>query len=167
MENRPGALLQIFQAEQARILRLIRRIVGNHATAEELAQDTLVRLWDQPVSAQDRSLVFRTAQNLALDHLRGQAVRSAYAQSVVPEQAGSAAPAPDDAAAARQDLDSMLQALRSLPLRTQRVFLLNRLDGWTYRRIAEALSVSVSTVEKDMIRAIETCRRWAAGREGR
>jgi RNA polymerase sigma-70 factor (ECF subfamily) len=46
------------------------------------------------------------------------------------------------------------------------VFLLNRLDGMTYPAIAKALGVSVSTVEKDMIRALDLCRRWSAAHRG-
>lgn len=158
METKPAALLQIFQAERNRIFRLIRRIVGNPATAEDLTQDTLVHLWNRPVTGQDRGLVFRTAQNLAIDHLRRQGVRTAYAESVQPEQVAQTVPTPDQAAAACLALEATLAALRALPSRTQRVFLLNRLDGKTYAEIARELDISVSTVEKDMIRAIAACR---------
>lgn len=158
METKPVALLQIFVAERDRIFRLIRRIVGNHATAEDLTQDTLVNLWERPITGQDRGLVFRTAQNLAIDHLRRQRVRAAFAGTVRPEQVVPAAVPPDEAIAARLELDAALAALRRLPTRTQRVFLLNRLEGRTYVQIARDLGISVSTVEKDMIRAIAACR---------
>lgn len=164
MDPKPVALLQIFQAERNRIFRLIRRIVGNPATAEDITQDTLVHLWDRPVTGQDRGLVFRTAQNLALDHLRRQDVRSAYAESARPEHAARTVPSPEEATAARAELEAVLAELRRLPTRTQRVFLLNRLDGKTYAQIARELDISVSTVEKDMIRAIAACRGLAARR---
>ena len=39
------------------------------------------------------------------------------------------------------------------------MFLLNRLEGETYAAIADKLGLSVSTVEKDMMRAMLACRR--------
>jgi RNA polymerase sigma factor (sigma-70 family) len=164
MEPKPAALLQIFQAERDRIFRLIRRIVRNPATAEDLTQDTLVHLWNRPVTGQDRNLVLRTAQNLAIDHLRRQQVRGSYAENVLPEQLQPLTVPPDEAVEQRAGLEAAMAALGNLPTRTQRVFLLNRLDGMTYAQIAKELDVSVSTVEKDMIRAIAACR---ALREGR
>lgn len=76
-------------------------------------------------------------------------------------------PSPDAAAVAREELRSLRAALRTLPRRARRVLLLNRLDGLSYAEIAHALGVSVSTVEKDMIRALEVCRRWSAERHRR
>src|SRR5262245_50272136 len=75
-------LLQIFVAERSRVVALVRRIVGCRATAEDLAQETLLRLWGRPVGTEDRSLLFRTAQNLAIDHLRERRVRVEYARAL-------------------------------------------------------------------------------------
>jgi len=161
LTSKPIDLLQLFLLERGRLMRLIGRIVGSRAVAEELAHDTFLRLWGRPVAAEDRSLLFRTAQNLAIDHMRARRVRAAYGAAVALSDIDEA-PRPDATVAARQELDALRAALRSLPERTQRVFLLNRLDGMTYPGIAKALGVSVSTVEKDMIRALDLCRRWSA-----
>jgi RNA polymerase sigma factor (sigma-70 family) len=160
MTPNPTSLLQIFLAERERIVRLIGRLVRCRATAEDLAQDAFLRLWGRALAGDSRSLLFRTAQNLAIDHLRSGLVRTRHAEAVRREAPPSRAPAPDEAAAARQEIESLLEALRTLPGRAQRVFLLNRLDGLSYAEIADGLGVSVSTVEKDMIRALEVCRRW-------
>lgn len=160
MSIRSTDLLRVFLRERPRLLRLLGRIVGNRAVAEDLAQDTLLRLWRHPFGEGDRSLMFRTAQNLAIDHLRAQAVRSGYAAAVVEEQVARAPPQPDRIAGGRQELAGFQAALSALPRRTQQVLLLNRLDGLSYAEIAARLGVSVSTVEKDMIRALEACRRW-------
>ncbi len=45
-------------------------------------------------------------------------------------------PQADAAMIAREEFERFLAALRTLPERTQRVFLLNRLDGMTYKAIA-------------------------------
>mgnify|MGYP001809968525 CR=1 FL=1 len=87
--------------------------------------------------------------------------RSTTCAPVITSEQMTPAPAPPERnAAAREEMGSLLDALRSLPERTQRAFLLNRLDGLTYAEIARTLGVSVSTVEKDIIRALQTSRRW-------
>ncbi|MBD9485556.1 sigma-70 family RNA polymerase sigma factor [Pseudomonas sp. PDM14] len=155
--SKSSPFLSLYLREQTRLLQLIRRIVGDRSTAEDLAQDTFLRLWDRQLGDGDRGLLFRTAQNLALDHLRARHVRSRYVQQQVDdEQPGSDL---DVQAAARQELDALFLRLRKLPRRTQQVFLLSRVDGLPYATIASQLGVSLSTVEKDMIRALQHCQR--------
>lgn len=153
-------LVQLFLAERSRILRLLRKIVGSSAVAEDLAQDTLLRLWGRPVTSADRGLLFQTAKNLAIDYLRGQRVRHTHHSTLAPEQAGVAFPQQDEAMASREELQLFVAALESLPERAQRVFLLNRLDGLSYGIIATRLGISVSTVEKDMMLALKVARDW-------
>jgi RNA polymerase sigma-70 factor (ECF subfamily) len=152
-------------AERGKLRRLINRIVGNITVAEDIAQDAFVKLSDRSVSGTDRALLVRTAQNLALDHLRARRVRDRYARAVLSDPHVAEVPGPENALAARQELNAFLLALKALPKRTQQIFLLNRLDGMSYPKIAEALGVSVSTVEKDMIRALLFCRAWQHDRE--
>jgi len=153
-------LVQLFLAERSRILRLLHKIVGSRAVAEDLTQDTLLRLWGRPVSLADRGLLFQTAKNLAIDYLRGQRVRRRHQETTLPEQASVVFPQPDEAVASREELQLFVAALKSLPDRAQRIFLLNRLDGLSYSAIAARLGVSVSTVEKDMMLALNVARDW-------
>ena len=155
-------LLELFLAEHGKIIRLIGRIVGCRETAEDLAQDVFIKLWGRMVTDQDRGLLFRAAQTVAIDYMRAQRVRANDAQMAAPERRPAKGVAPDTAAAARQELDLLLQALDVLPTRTQRIFFLNRLDGLSYPEIARALGVSVSTIEKEMIRALDSCRQYLA-----
>jgi RNA polymerase sigma factor (sigma-70 family) len=55
----------------------------------------------------------------------------------------------------REDLQAATASLLCLPERTRTVFILRRLEGQKYRDIAQHLGISVSAVEKHMIRAIE------------
>ncbi|BCG23993.1 RNA polymerase sigma factor [Pseudomonas tohonis] len=154
--SKSSPFLALYLREQNRLLQLIRRIVGDRSTAEDLAQDTFLRLWDRELGDGDRSLLFRTAQNLALDHLRARQVRSRHAREQSDE---------DDTidlqqqAEAHQEFEHLLRRLQGLPRRCQQVFLLSRVDGLSYASIAERLGVSLSTVEKDIIRVLQHCQR--------
>lgn len=46
------------------------------------------------------------------------------------------------------------RAMRRVPRRTREVFLAHRLDGMSYREIAERTGLSVREVERHMMRAI-------------
>ncbi|GAC1030905.1 RNA polymerase sigma factor [Pseudomonas sp. No.21] len=155
--SKPSPFLALYLREQNRLLQLIRRIVGDRSTAEDLAQDTFLRLWDRELGDGDRSLLFRTAQNLALDHLRARQVRNRHAREEA-EDEGDGLDLQQQAEA-HQELEHLLRRLQGLPRRCQQVFLLSRLDGLSYASIAERLGVSLSTVEKDIIRVLQHCQR--------
>ncbi|MGA4635348.1 RNA polymerase sigma factor [Pseudomonas solani] len=155
--SKPSPFLALYLREQNRLLQLIRRIVGDRSTAEDLAQDTFLRLWDRELGDGDRSLLFRTAQNLALDHLRARQVRSRHAREQMEDEGDG--PDLQQQAEAHQELEHLLRRLQGLPRRCQQVFLLSRLDGLSYASIAERLGVSLSTVEKDIIRVLQHCQR--------
>src|SRR3546814_17224469 len=46
------------------------------------------------------------------------------------------------------------QAIRTMPEKPRRVFLMRRVDGLSYREIHEKLGISISTVEYPMVRAL-------------
>ncbi len=50
------------------------------------------------------------------------------------------------------------KAIASLPENTRRIFVMNRVDGMTYREIAESLGISVKTVEAHISKALKTLR---------
>lgn len=56
---------------------------------------------------------------------------------------------------ARQALHAATVALLGLPERTRTVFVLRRLEGQAFREIASHLGISVSAVEKHLVRAIK------------
>lgn len=154
------ALVGIYAAEHGRLRRLARRITGSVEAAEDVVHDAFLKLSGRDVKDADVGLVVRTAQNLARDQARAERVRQLYASKVTSEQLAPGAVAPDDDVAGRQELRDLFEALKSLPERTRRIFLLSKVDEMTYPEIARLLDVSVSTVEKDMISALEFCRVW-------
>jgi RNA polymerase sigma-70 factor (ECF subfamily) len=52
----------------------------------------------------------------------------------------------------KDDIDSLLC---QLPKKRQIIFRMNRLDGLSYKEIAEILSISVSTVQNQMVEAVK------------
>ena len=55
--------------------------------------------------------------------------------------------------------------MSELPLRTQQIFRLNRIDGMTYVEVAHRLGISESTVQKHLARAVAHAMAWAKSRD--
>ncbi|MGU3577008.1 RNA polymerase sigma factor [Brucellaceae bacterium C25G] len=66
---------------------------------------------------------------------------------------------PDQIVSSREDLRRLEETISSLPMRTQKVFLLNRVHGCTYEEIAVGLNISYSTVEREIAKAIMACKK--------
>jgi RNA polymerase sigma-70 factor (ECF subfamily) len=56
----------------------------------------------------------------------------------------------------RDEADRLVARIAALPERTRDMFLLNRFEGHSYSQIAEAMAISVSAVEKHMMKALRT-----------
>ncbi|GAB7527715.1 sigma-70 family RNA polymerase sigma factor [Pseudomonas sp. 3A(2025)] len=139
-------------------------MVGNHSTAEDLLQETWLRvtraLTERPIDHLE-PFVYQTARNLALDHLRARRVQGRMLVEDVPaqelESIAAQAGSPEDAAHAKHLLESLGASLGRLSARQQRIFILSRLHGCSYQEIAEALDVSPSTVQKELKLIMAIC----------
>ena len=155
-EAHPAAIAEALNrrfrpALMAYFLRRIRR----HSEAEDLTQEVLLRLAERGASIDaDRpdAYVFQIATNLLRDKSRRDKVRYDYAVSQ-PEDLSIEARDPHRVAEAKQTLDAVLATLRGLPERTATIFILFRLEKMRQRDIAEALGISVRTVEQHVLRA--------------
>lgn len=159
-DGRTDAFLRLFLEHRDRLERLMFRGAGCRADAADLMQELFLRLWSNRAESPDNpaGYLFRSARNLLVDHHRAAGARAGLAAALSPVQRHAEPVRPDDAFEAGADLAAVERALRRLPDRTRRVFLLNRVHGRTYGDIARALQISVSTVEKDMMRALTACR---------
>jgi RNA polymerase sigma-70 factor (ECF subfamily) len=57
-----------------------------------------------------------------------------------------------------KDMNELLTALTALPVRCREVFILCKLEGYKHTEVAEQMGISVSTVEKHMVKALKLCR---------
>ena len=163
----------LFLAQRTPLLRTHERMVKNPSTAEDLLQETYLRvtraLGERTVEHLE-PFVFQTARNLALDHLRARRIQSRTLLDNVPLEVVENVAAPqssaEDAAHAEQMLERLNVSLQALSPRQQQIFILNRLHGHSYQDIAERLGVSLSTVQKEL-RLIMTICVEVAERNGR
>jgi len=163
IEAMDAALTGIFLARRESLIATVLRIVGDRQIAEDLAQETYIRVHRAGKQAEIENLdafLHQTARNLARDHLRRRTVRghleagrSADLSSVAEEM-----PSNEDLIAARQHLGRLSVALSGLPPRVQSVVIMARLENLSNRAIAERLGVSERTVFNDLKLAMGHCR---------
>jgi len=141
------------------MLGLARRILGNAADAEDVAQEALLRVWThaprwQPL-ALFRTWLTRITVNLCLDRKR-------RAPWVELEAAGELAdPAPGASEQAEQGEREKLiaAAIAGLPPRQRAAITLTYGDGMSNAQVADILGTSVSAVETLLVRGKQNLRR--------
>jgi RNA polymerase sigma factor (sigma-70 family) len=145
------------------LVRFFRRRCGNAIEAEDLAHDALLKslghTWS--TSAQARGYIFRTAVNLWRDRGRRQSARLGsevgWDDKIVAEASEDITP--ERVLLGEEVLLRVNAVLLELNERTRDVFLLNRLENLTYGEIAKTYQISVSAVEKHMIKALQAIER--------
>ena len=128
--------------------------------AAELTQETFLRYAERRQSgrgavAHERSYLYRTAHNLAIDHVRKQARQrtDALAHDDLARLPADS-PSPESATDQRRKLERLRAAIEALPERTRQVFVLARLEGLTHRQVADRLEISESSVQKHLAKAL-------------
>lgn len=137
----------------------LRKRLGDHERAADIAQDTFLRLLVTrrlPGIEEGRTYLAQIARNLVIDQWRRQRIEQAYLDSLahLPEPQSPSLETQALVIETLMQIDSMLDAM---PARVREAFLLSRFEGLDYAQIAERLQVSVSSVQKYMLRAITAC----------
>ncbi|HSE60595.1 MAG TPA: RNA polymerase sigma factor [Nitrospiraceae bacterium] len=154
---------QLFDQLAPDLQRFLTSRVTCEATAADLTQEAFLRLAQIPnLEAIEnlRTYLFRIANNLVIDHHRARArtrCSSPEDESALVEYPDAAA-TPEAAILAKEELAVVLQALEELSPLCRRIFILNRFEGLPHREIAARLGIHLSTVEKNIARALNHCR---------
>lgn len=157
------------------VLHYLSHRLGDRDKAQELTQEAFSRLESHrqrsdglPQAHHPRALFFATARNLLIDQHRQRQIQQPHAAETLPDtdslQAGRQAD-PEVQFAAQQQLAQVYQQLAALPLATRQAFIMFKFQGQSYAQIAASLGVSVSMVEKHLIRAMQAARQAVQGAE--
>lgn len=135
------------------------RRIGNHAEAEDLTQDVFSRLMAMPADRMENpdAYIFQIAANLLRDRYRRDKVRKDHQLGVIAsEGVGVEFLDPDRVHAGREALGQVAQVLRDLPERTRTIFILYRIESVKKRDIADGFGISISAVDKHLMKAMAT-----------
>ena len=156
------ALTDMLRKARAAVLR--RGVPSDEA--EDLVQEAFLRLAGYERACEVRSkeaFLVSAAVNLSIDRSR-RLRRSPFDTSVHEFEAiASDMAGPDEILSGRSQLDHLGEGLKALPERTRRILLARRIDGESYKVIADREGLTVSAVEKHVARATLQLMKWMDG----
>ncbi|MBV8504059.1 MAG: RNA polymerase sigma factor [Paucibacter sp.] len=143
---------------------LMRRGRSEH-DANDFVQEAWVRLAcyekDQAI-LKPEAFLMRTALNLSIDAHRASV---SHGEEVLLEDVVllDTAPSTEAVVLGRERAQRMSYCLSRLSDKSREIFLAHRIDGRTYKDIAEQHGLSISTVEKHIARATMQLTNWMEG----
>lgn len=143
-------------------MRFFMRRTASANDAEEMVQDLFLRLLrraDFMTLENVDGYVFEAAANVARDRGRHDQARGGGRHVDIDTlSTQSEEPGAERVVVGRQGLTRMLAALNALPPRARTIVILRRFENLTYSQIADRLGISVSAVEKHMVRSMSALR---------
>jgi RNA polymerase sigma-70 factor (ECF subfamily) len=137
------------------------RFVYNRQVAEDLVADLFYTFYTKElfkqINGSYRAYLYQAARNRAYNSLRWELGR----QETLPDdldQPDLDASQPDRLLQQDELYRALEQAVQQLPGQRQRVFLLSRFEGKSYKEIAQEMGLSPKTVENHLLRATSTVR---------
>lgn len=155
-----AALGMLAQRHQQRVVSLAYRLIGDWHHAEDVAQETFLRLRQvapryRP-EARFTTWLYRVVYNLSIDAQRR--IASHPASREVPESETQDASA-SDSAEKTEAARLVRKAVNDLPERQRRAVILHRYEGLTHAEIVDVTGWSRSAVESLLVRAYENLRK--------
>ncbi|MEE4803319.1 RNA polymerase sigma factor [Pseudomonas alliivorans] len=149
----------LYRDHRSWLLAWLRRNIACPQRAQDLSQDTFVRLLgrDELESPREpRAFLATVAKGLMFDHFRRAALEQAYLCELmqVPE---AEQPSPEEQLLILENLKTIDRLLATLSSKARTAFLYSRLDGMSHGEIAERLGVSVSRVRQYLAQAMRQC----------
>ncbi|KPJ99256.1 MAG: hypothetical protein AMS20_15780 [Gemmatimonas sp. SG8_28] len=141
------ALGTILERYWIHVVRHAAAILGSTGSAEDVAQETFVRIWERRetwrLQGSVRGLLFTISRNLSLDE---RSRRATHARATRNLSGVTALPTPEEHLLGAELDRAYSQALDNLPERRREVYLLVRHHGLTHAEVAQALKLSPQTV---------------------
>ena len=149
----------LYRDHRGWLLAWLRRNVACPQRAEDLSQDTFVRLLGREElkePREPRAFLVAIAKGLLFDYFRRAALEQAYLTELmlIPE---AEQPSAEEQQMILEDLKNIDRLLGQLSTKARAAFLYNRLDGLGHAEIAERLGVSVPRVRQYLAQGIRQC----------
>jgi RNA polymerase sigma-70 factor (ECF subfamily) len=158
----PAAFRALADAHLTKIMNFAYRLLHNQSDAEDVAQETFLRLWKDASRFEPRARVttwlHRIAHNLCIDRLRG---RREEPSETIDEERTSLEPG--GLLDRKQVAEEVEKALAALPERQRAAITLVHYQGLGNIEAAEVLDIGVEALESLLARGRRSLREKLAG----
>ena len=144
-----------------KLFRLALRITSNREEAEDIVQDTLIKLWNQrnewSAIRNMETYSMTVCRNLALD-----AISKSERQNISLDETAHAQPdtsrMQDEVLMRQQQMDRIRAIIQQLPEKQRTIILLRDIEEKSYQEIAEIMGINLSDVKVNLFRARQTLK---------
>ena len=144
------------------LYRLALRITLDTAEAEDVVEDTLLRVWSKRHELSDvrslEALCTTICRNLAIDRCEKKEAQNQSIDEIGFDTTDSAL-LPDEALEHSERLQRVEQLFNQLPERMRTALHLREIEGKTYREVAEIMGLSEENVKVTIHRARQTLKK--------
>lgn len=155
------AFEELYRAYYSRLGQFVFRYVHTKYLAEDLVHNVFINVWENRSQLEPRgtlkSYLFTAARNQALNYLEKRDVRK-FEEPEAVIQLESLEVGATQKMSAKELEQTIIEAVKEIPDKRRKIFLMHREDELTYREIAEVLDISVKTVETQMSRSLKFLR---------
>ncbi|MGD1043943.1 MAG: RNA polymerase sigma-70 factor [Bacteroidota bacterium] len=154
----PKALKILFERYYSLLCRFAFRFVKTIHLAEEAVSDVFLALWLKKNNIEIRTnlktYLYTAVRNQSINYVKHHTfsfedIETVDAQDTISELHPHAHMMYEEL---KDDIDALL---KQLPEKRQIIFRMNRIDGLSYKEIAEILSISIHTVQNQMVAAVK------------
>lgn len=135
---------------------------GDIGMADDIAQDTFMKVWERKGEIRTETvkpLLYTIAGNLCKNRFDHQKVVIEFGNKFRPAEHTVS---PEFEMELKEFEEKLQRAIGSLKEKNRVVFLMNRIEGYTYSEIAENIGLSVKAVEKRMKNALDDLKKTIA-----
>lgn len=151
----------IFKTYYKGLLGYAYTFIKNEAAAEGIIQQVFLKLWEKrdslSIDVSVKAYLYKSVYNHALNYLKHQQIKSVH-EKHVSKQPASLAENAEGRVLSNELQKQIHSALNELPEQCGTVFKMNRFEGLKYQEIADALGISIKTVEAHMGKALRIMR---------
>jgi len=161
-EGEESAFLRIYEEYWYKVFLIAYKRVGKKDVAEELTQDLFLKLWERRESLKPQKIsnyLFVSIKNAVIDHIHSGLVANKYLEFYKAFAEMSCSDT-QNVVAYDELSEAIEEGLSRLPVKTQQVFKLSRLDGWSPNKIAKHLNLAEKTVSYHLTKSLKFMRAY-------
>lgn len=156
------AFLKIYEEYWYKVFLIAYKRLGDKDIAEELTQDLFLKLWEKRQNLKPQKIgnyLFVSIKNSVIDYIHSSLVANKYVDFYKAFNESSCSATQN--IVEFDDLSEAIErGLSKLPVKTQQVFKLSRLDGWAPNKIARHLKLSEKTVGYHLTKSLKFMRSY-------
>lgn len=145
-----------------KLFRLALRITLNREEAEDVVQDTMIKVWNTRERWQELDSIeaysLTIASNLSIDRIKKMDNQNDSLEEQTTERLDETSSTPSERMIQKDKLDIVRNIINELPEKQRSCLQLRDIEGKSYKEIADILSITEDQVKVNIFRARQTVK---------